>query len=127
LPHSVPQLPQFSASTANSASQPSAYSSLQSLNPSLHSSTAHSPASQVGVPLATTQRLPQAPQSVMLSFKSVSHSPSPSQSPKPGSHSVSPHPSALQNTVTAGPEGSHSLPHSPQLRTSRVRSLSQPF
>src|SRR5690606_31519054 len=85
------------------------------------------PASQDGVPFAATHRLPQAPQSATLVARSVSHSPSPSQSPMPGSHTVAPQPSAPQKTVSSSLSGSHTLPHSPQLATSRVKSRSHPF
>jgi hypothetical protein len=89
--------------------------------------TPHTPLLQDGVPLATEQALPQAPQFARDVLRLTSHpfARLPSQLPNPAAHAVMPHCPATQLGVP--PVAEQMFPQVPQLLTSVPVWVSQPL
>jgi hypothetical protein len=124
--HRRVQLPHV-VGLARSASHPLAALESQSARPVLQAATAHAPAVQAGVPLATTQRVGQLPQWVASEPRSTSQpfAASPSQSAKPAVQ-VNAQAPAAQDTV-AWALGAHAIPQAPQCSALVRVSTSQPL
>jgi hypothetical protein len=124
--HCTPQAPQL-AVVRILTSQPSEYRPLQFAKPSLQPTIVHTEFTHSAVPLAAAHTVPQAPQLVAVFVRLTSQplAGEPSQSPSPGAQLEMPQVPFTQFGVP--PTAEQTLPQVPQLLTSELLAISQPF
>ena len=123
----VPQVPQLETVVSVFVSHPVEPIPSQLPNPVAHVPSVQFPVTHDSVAFARLQVWPQPPQFGRLVFRFVSQPlpGRPSQSPRPGLHTVTPHDPLTQLGVP--PAGGHTLPQVLQLLTSELEFASQPF
>jgi hypothetical protein len=125
LLHTFAHVPQWSGSAFRLVSQPLAAFPSQSANPAAQV-ILQAPATQLGVPLALLQTLPQAPQLFALLPVLISQPlrADPSQLAKPAEQEIAQTPPAQLGVPLVA---LHAFPHVPQLLTLPFKLVSQPF